>query len=169
MARRGGGYPQVNAFENASPSYIQTPPDQGKRPGQVGQRPSMGELHQMNMRGLLWLPRVGPSTAWAYRRLTEGLSTQPDGYTVELDTLGAWLGLSGTGHHAPLMRSLRRLVQFYLALQLDEHTLAVRRRVPPLTLPQLRNLHPTLQRVHLRMVNTTPAPAEAGAPSAAVG
>ena len=123
----------------------------------------------MNMRGLLWLPRVGPSTAWAYRRLTEGLSTQPDGYSVELDTLAAWLGLSGTGHQAPLMRSLRRLVRFHLALQLDDHTLAVRRRVPPLTTPQLRNLHPTLQRAHLRMVNTITASPGAVAPSAAVG
>ena len=115
----------------------------------------------------VWLPRVGPSTAWAYRRLSEGLSTQPDGFTVELDTLAAWLGLSGTGHQAPLMRSLRRLVRFHLALQLDDHTLAVRRRVPPLTAPQLRNLHPTLQRAHLRMVNTTPAPPGATTTTAA--
>ncbi|MGH9223473.1 MAG: hypothetical protein ACRD2W_06730 [Acidimicrobiales bacterium] len=117
----------------------------------------------------VWLPRVGPSTAWAYRRLTEGLSTQPDGYSVELDILAAWLGLGGTGHQAPLVRSLRRLVRFHLALQLDEHTLGVRRRVPPLTTPQLRNLHPTLQRAHLRMVNTTTAPAGAAAPRAASG
>lgn len=102
----------------------------------------------------LWLPRVGPSCAWAYRRLTSGLATQPDGYTVSLDELAHWLGLGGTGKQSPLVRSLRRLVRFGLALQVDEHTLAVRRRVPPLTQPQLRRLSPGLQRTHLRLANT---------------
>jgi hypothetical protein len=69
--------------------------------------------------------------------------------------MAAWLGLGGgTGQNSPLVRSLRRLVRFYLALQVDEHTLAVRRRVPPITQPQLRHLHPTLQRTHLRLANT---------------
>src|SRR5437763_160115 len=45
--------------------------------------------------------------------------------------MASWLGLAGTGHHAPLMRSLRRPIRFYLALQVDEPTLAVRRRGPP--------------------------------------
>ncbi len=104
----------------------------------------------------LWLPRIGPSTAWAYRRLNEGLAVHPDGYDVNLEALAAWLGLGGgTGQNSPLVRSLRRLVRFYLALQVDEHTLAVRRRVPPVTQPQLRHLHPTLQRTHLRLANTT--------------
>ncbi len=58
------------------------------------------------------------------------------------------------------MRSLRRLVRFHLGLQLDEHTLAVRRRVPPVTQPQLRHLHPTLQRTHLRLAHTTRPDAE---------
>ena len=102
----------------------------------------------------LWLPRIGPSTAWAYRRLTEGLAAQPDGFSVELDNLAAWLGLGGTGQNAPLVRSLRRLVRFRLGLQLDAHTLAVRRRVPPLTQPQLRHLHPSLHRTHVRLANT---------------
>jgi hypothetical protein len=99
----------------------------------------------------MWLPRVGPSCAWAYRRLTAGLVTQPDGYPVRLDELGHWLGLGGTGNQSPLVRSLRRLVGFGLALRVDEHTLAVRRRVPPLTLPQLRRLSPVLQAIHVRL------------------
>ena len=115
----------------------------------------------------LWLPRIGPSTAWAYRRFTDGLCSQPDGYTIDLDALASWLGLSaGTGNQAPLMRSLRRLVRFNLALQVDDHTLAVRRRVPPLTQPQLRRLHPTLQRAHIRLVNAAePSPLRAAVAS----
>jgi len=45
-------------------------------------------------------------------------------------------------------------VQFGLAIQIDEHTLALRRRVPPLTQSQLRRLSPVLQRTHLRLANT---------------
>ena len=102
----------------------------------------------------MWLPRIGPSTAWAYRRLNEGLAVHPDGYDVNLEALAAWLGLGGgTGQNSPLVRSLRRLVRFCLALQVDEHVLAIRRRVPPITRPQLRQLHPTLQRTHLRLAN----------------
>ena len=115
----------------------------------------------------LWLPRIGPSTAWAYRRLNEGLSAQPDGYDIDLEAMAAWLGLGGgTGQNGPLVRSLRRLVRFYLALQVDEHTLAVRRRVPPITQPQLRHLHPTLQRTHLRLADTTHPSTRMGQPVA---
>ena len=102
----------------------------------------------------LWLPRIGPSTAWAYRRLSAGLDAQPDGFTVALDELAHWLGLGGTGTSSPVVRSLGRLVQFGLAMQVDEHTLALRRRVPPLTQSQLRRLSPVLQRTHLRLANT---------------
>lgn len=105
----------------------------------------------------LWLPRVGPSCGWAYRRLTAGLVSQPDGYDLRLEELGHWIGLGGTGKHSPIVRSLRRLVTFGLALQVDEHTLALLRRVPPLTLPQLRGLSPVLQAMHLRLTNS-PAP-----------
>ena len=101
----------------------------------------------------LWLPRVGPSCAWAYRRLTAGLVTQPDGFDIRLDELGHWIGLGGTGQHSPIVRSLRRLVTFGLALQVDDHTLALLRRVPPLTLPQLRRLSPVLQAMHLRLTD----------------
>ncbi len=42
----------------------------------------------------------------------------------------------------------------------DEHTLAMRRRVSPLTQPQLRHLHPSLHRTHLQ-VGTPPHPTPA--------
>jgi hypothetical protein len=113
-----------------------------------------------------WLPRIGPSCGWAYRRLTSGLVAQPDGYSVRLDELAHWLGLGGTGRHSPLLRSLRRLAAFGLAAQTDDHTLAVRRRVPPLTLPQLRRLSPVLQAMHARLVED---PADDGQPHRVAG
>ncbi len=100
----------------------------------------------------LWLPKVGPSAAWAYRRLTSGFTTQPEGYQVPLGELAHWLGLGkGTGANSIVVRTLRRLVIFRLAAQLDASTLALRRRVPPLTQAQLRGLSPHLQRTHLHL------------------
>ena len=102
----------------------------------------------------LWLPRIGPSCAWAYRRMTAGLLSHPQGYSIRLDGLAHWLGLGGTGQHSPLVRSLRRLEQFGLVVRIDEHTIRVRRKVPPLTQPELRRLSPVLQAIHLRLVHT---------------
>jgi hypothetical protein len=97
----------------------------------------------------LWLPRIGPSAAWAYRRLSSGLATRPEGYSVSLEELAHWLGLGrGTGAHSVVVRSLRRLSVFHLAIQLDGSTLGLRRRVPPLTQAQLARLSPHLQRTH---------------------
>ena len=112
----------------------------------------------------LWLPRLGPSTAWAFRRLNEGLAAAPDGYVINLGTLAAWLGIGGTGDHSPLLRSLHRLRRFHLALQIDDATLAVRRRVPPLTLSQLWELDPTLQHMHDQLADIArPAPSRRAA------
>ena len=107
----------------------------------------------------LWLPQIGPSTAWAYRRLTSGLDARPDGYELSVPELAGWLGLGGTGRNSPVVRSLQRLVQFQLALQVDGATLAVRRRVPPLSLRQLKRLSPYLQRTHAHLTDAAPRPA----------
>jgi hypothetical protein len=97
----------------------------------------------------LWLPRIGPSAAWAYRRLTSGLGARPEGYSVSLEELAHWLGLGrGTGAHSVVVRTLRRLSVFHLAIQVDGSTLELRRRVPPLTQAQLARLSPHLQRTH---------------------
>ncbi len=120
----------------------------------IGQLPSSAYFEW------LWLPRVGPSAAWAYRRLTSGLGAQPDGYSVSLEELAHWLGLGrGTGTHSAVSRTLRRLTIFHLAVQLDESTLGLRRRVPPLTQAQLKRLSPQLQRTHLHLIDSLPGAA----------
>jgi hypothetical protein len=100
----------------------------------------------------LWLPRIGPSTAWAYRRLTSGLAGHPEGFTISLEELAHWLGLRGTGANSVVVRSLGRLVRFHLAMQVDVSSLALRRRVPPLTKGQLAALSPHLQRTHRHLM-----------------
>lgn len=103
----------------------------------------------------LWLPRVGPSAAWAYRRLTSGLAAHPEGYDVALDELAHWLGLgNGTGANSMVVRALGRLSVFHLAVRFGDSTLGLRRRVPPLTEAQLGRLSPSLQRTHLQLANT---------------
>ncbi len=115
---------------------------------QLGHQPSSAYFEW------LWLPRVGPSAAWAYRRLTFGLASEPDGYSVSLEELAHWLGLGrGTGANSIVVRTLRRLTVFHLATQVDESTLAMRRRVPPLTHSQLQRLSPQLQRTHLHLTS----------------
>jgi hypothetical protein len=113
----------------------------------------------------LWLPRIGPSAAWAYRRLTSGLAGQPEGFTISLEELAHWLGLGrGTGTNSVVVRTLGRLVRFHLAMQVDASTLALRRRVPPLTKGQLATLSAHLQRTHrhLMAVQAKQASARAG-------
>ena len=100
-----------------------------------------------------WLPRLGPSASWAYRRLTGGLAGRPDGYDLDLVELAHWLGLgTGTGRNAPVMRTLNRLVSFHAAAWDGDGTLAVRRRLPPLTQAQLARLHPSVQATHHRLL-----------------
>ena len=40
---------------------------------------------------LMWLPVIGPSTAWLLRRLGWWLEACPDGLTVQLAELAGWL------------------------------------------------------------------------------
>ena len=101
--------------------------------------------------------RLGPSACWAYRRLTGGLLGRPDGYAVELAELAHWLGLgTGTGRNAPVRRALGRLVVFGLGTWRTEDTLALRRRVPPLTLSQVSRLRPSVQATHRRLLAAQP-------------
>jgi hypothetical protein len=96
-----------------------------------------------------WLPRLGPSATWAYRRLTTGLRPDVESYELELAYLAHAIGLgTGTGANSPVQRSLRRLVCFGLARREGDSVVAVRRRAPWLNLANVRRLDPRLQRIH---------------------
>jgi hypothetical protein len=100
---------------------------------------------------LLWLPVVGPSGTWLYRRLNRIIG-QHDGVTVELANLAAAVGLSRTtGPHTPIQHTLARLVRFGLARNTGSH-LDVRASAPPLALRQLQRLPADLQAAHHRLV-----------------
>lgn len=100
-----------------------------------------------------WLPVVGPSGAWAYRRLVSALSANKGAYDQNLAELAHWLGLGGgVSPNAPVSRTLLRLVRFGLAAVTGTRTLAVRCTAPPLRSSQLDRLNPRLQRVHATLL-----------------
>ena len=98
-----------------------------------------------------WLGILGPSTTWLLRHFAAGLEESPDGFEMDLPAVAKQLGLGDKqGRHSPFMRSLARCIQFDLAELEDAHTMAVRRRIPPLTLRQVGRLPAALQRAHER-------------------
>ena len=99
-----------------------------------------------------WLGILGPSTTFLLRHLVTTLEASPEPhFELPLGVTARRLGLGDKGgRHSPFMRSLGRLVQFELAELQDERTLAVRRRVPPLSRRQLLRLPELLQVDHQR-------------------
>lgn len=96
-----------------------------------------------------WLGVLGPSTTFLLRHVVTALEASPTGFDLSLADTARRLGLGEKGgRHSPFMRSFARLVQFELAQLEDERTLAVRRRVPPLTRRQVLRLPELLQTAH---------------------
>lgn len=81
-----------------------------------------------------WLPILGPSTTWAYRRLAGWLHVdgRRDGYELNMAELAASIGVSPS----TLTASVRRLVMFGLASFDDrEHPTTVYVKATAPTLP----------------------------------
>jgi hypothetical protein len=100
-----------------------------------------------------WLPVLGPSTVWLLRRVAAGLELAPEGFEIDLDETARSLGLGTTerqSRHSPFMRTLRRTIDFDMAQLRDGATLAVRRRLPPLSRRHLVRLPVSLQGSHER-------------------
>ncbi len=97
-----------------------------------------------------WLGVLGPSTVWLIRRLVAELDNNPLGYQIDLDETAATLGLRNNGgKHSPFMRALGRTCQFGIARTTGPASLAIRRKLPPVTQGQLRKLPESTQRQHL--------------------
>lgn len=98
-----------------------------------------------------WLGILGPSTTWLLRHLASELEARPDGVDLDLSETARSLGLGARGgRNSPFVRALTRLAQFDLARPHGDGALALRRRVPPLSLRQVRHLTPTRQAAHQR-------------------
>ena len=96
-----------------------------------------------------WLGILGPSTTWLIRYLADRLDAAPDGFDLDLAGTAQALGLGGKGgRHSPFMRALSRCCQFDIAEARPDGTLAVRRKLPPLTRRQILRLSPELLAAH---------------------
>jgi len=112
---------------------------------------------------VFYLGFLGPSAVVAARRLSSWLELSPEGFTVPATVLARQLGLgTGGGRHAPLTKTLARLVKFGLAEVVGEHY-AVRLAFPFLNPRQVRRLTPQLAAAHQRIVGRSgDAPCQPG-------
>ena len=101
-----------------------------------------------------WLGLLGPSATWLLRRLVGGLDEHPAGFELECALTATQLGLgNGSGRHSRFVRTIERCCRFGATQLVDEHTLRVRRKLPPLTRMQLARLPPALQDAHQAWVD----------------
>jgi hypothetical protein len=105
-----------------------------------------------------WLGLLGPSSTWLLRRLVTRLDAEPEGFELDLALTATELGLGiRSGRHSPFLRSIERCCRFGAAQHLDERTLRVRRKLPPLTRQQVGRLPAALQTAHAAWTDP-PAP-----------
>ena len=104
---------------------------------------------------MFWLGVLGPTATWLLRRLVAGLDQDPDGYDLDLHTTARAMGLSyNAARSSPFSKALQRCVMFGLAHPVD-HGLAVRRRIPQVTLRHLQRMPEPLQVAHHEWQRTT--------------
>ena len=102
-----------------------------------------------------WLGVLGPTATWLVRRLVAGLEQSPDGYELDLRATARSMGLGfHPGKNSPFARSLDRCVMFGVAHR-TVAGLAVRRRLPPVSLRHLRRMPEELRADHDRWVRHT--------------
>ncbi|HVX18376.1 MAG TPA: hypothetical protein VHA73_10125 [Acidimicrobiales bacterium] len=99
-----------------------------------------------------WLPTLGPSSTWLYRRLGSWAEFNPDGVQVDTADLAASLGLGqGLGRHSLLSRTVDRLIRFEAARWAGSD-LQVRTALGALPLKLAGRLSPTALSFHEQML-----------------
>ena len=102
---------------------------------------------------MFWLPVLGPTATWLYRRLVAALPDDPcASCDIDVGDLARSIGVSHTaGRHNPFARALQRCIMFGVAQQValqPVHTVAVRRVLPTLARRHLQRLPDPLQVAH---------------------
>ena len=96
-----------------------------------------------------WLPVLGPSTVWFLRRLADQLDRQPEGFELDLVDTARCLGVGMRGgRNSPMLKTIERSCRFGAARMHGTTSIAVRRRLAPLTRAQVERLPEPLQREH---------------------
>ena len=101
-----------------------------------------------------WLPTLGPTALLLMRHLADRFEQTPEGVDLPVADTSAALGLGAKeSQNSPLVRSLGRLAQFELACTEDDHTISVRRTLPPVQRRHVRRLPTLLQARHAEWVS----------------
>ncbi len=96
-----------------------------------------------------WLPVLGPSSVWLLRRIADGLDHRPEGFDLDLVDTAQSLGVGMRGgRNAPLLRTIERCCRFGAAKMHGRSSIAVRRRLAPLSRTQTERLPETLRAEH---------------------
>lgn len=102
-----------------------------------------------------WLGVLGPTATWLIRRLVAGLEQSPEGYELNLHSMARSMGLGYSSvRSSPFSKALQRCVMFGVAHPIDAG-LAVRRRVPTISLRHLRRMPDEMQAAHDEWLHTT--------------
>lgn len=97
-----------------------------------------------------WLPVMGPTATWLYRRLGSWVEYNPAGLTVNLQQVSESIGLGeALGRHSKIAKALGRLAR-YQAVRWGGDELQVRTALPPLPLRLVKGLDPQTRRLHER-------------------
>ncbi len=98
-----------------------------------------------------WLSVLGPTATWLMRRLVRDLEAAPAGFELDLSATASTLGVGNhAGPHSPFVRAIRRCCRFGVADVIDDTTMRVRRKLPPLTRVQVERLPDDLRTAHER-------------------
>lgn len=107
-----------------------------------------------------WLPVLGPSSVWLLRYIADRLDHHPEGFELDLIETAHSLGVGMRGgRNAPLLRTFERCCRFGAARMHGQSSIAVRRRLAPLTRAQTERLPDSLREEHeawLGRQRTTP-------------
>jgi hypothetical protein len=105
-----------------------------------------------------YLPILGPTATWAYRRLGSWAEFNPDGVTIDMSELAQSLGLSESlAKTAMLGRTILRLVRFDVARWAGSDELQVRTALAPLAERHAKQLGRGGQRLHQEMLRRPPS------------
>ena len=97
---------------------------------------------------MCWLPVLGPTATWLYRRLGSWVEYNPDGLVIDLVDLAVSMGLGeGLGRNSLMARALQRLTRFDAA-RWQADALQVRQALAPLPERHARRLSYTAYRFH---------------------
>ncbi len=125
-------------------------------PAEIKVEPWIDEVIEANGFGprstyveMCWLPTLGPTATWLYRRLGSWAEYNPEGVTVDTTDLAVSLGLGeGLGRHSKLSHAVERLLRFEVVRWQDVGELAVRTALPLLPQRHVERLSYSTRRLH---------------------